>query len=142
MPPKRGCKSHIIKCMGGLWDYNGPERRCWYYKSSRLRIRVENKRTIQVKETQKRAHIIYSGSVQGVGFRFTAESMGNSLGLTGWVKNCPNGTVEVVCEGKEGDIQEFMDKIKDAFGHYIHSAKVERKKATGEFDAFGIKLYH
>ena len=95
-----------------------------------------------MKEAQKRIHIIYRGSVQGVGFRFTAESIGNSLGLTGWVKNCSNGTVEVVCEGEEGDIQTFMDKIKDVFGHYIHSAKVECKKATGEFDAFGIKLYH
>ena len=86
----------------------------------------------------KRAHIIYSGTVQGVGFRWAAERAANSLGLTGWVRNCPDGTVEVMCEGKEGDIHVFMNKIKKVMEHYIRSDNVDWQEATGEFDSFKI----
>ena len=94
------------------------------------------------RDPQKRAHIIYSGTVQGVGFRWTAESLANSLGLTGWVQNCPGGAVEVVCEGAEEDIDTFMKRMKKEMSHYIRSAKVDWEKATGEFDAFSIKFYY
>ncbi len=91
---------------------------------------------------QKRAHIIYSGAVQGVGFRFTAERIANSLDLIGWVRNSPHGTVEVVCEGEEGDIHIFMNKIKKAMEGYIHSSKAEWKEATGEFNSFDIRFFN
>ncbi|MEE9499680.1 MAG: acylphosphatase [Candidatus Omnitrophota bacterium] len=91
---------------------------------------------------KKRAHIIYSGAVQGVGFRFTAERIANSLGLTGWVRNSPHGTVEVVCEGEEGDIHMFMNKIKKALVGYIHSSKAEWKETTGEFNSFDIRFFN
>ena len=42
-----------------------------------------------------RKHILFSGRVQGVGFRFTACSLARPLGLTGWVKNCYDGDVEM-----------------------------------------------
>ena len=89
---------------------------------------------------QKRAHILYSGTVQGVGFRFTAQEIAGSLGLSGWVRNCPDGTVEVVTEGEEEKIKAFLDKIKATIGNYIRSAMIEWESPTGEFDAFGIKF--
>ena len=61
---------------------------------------------------EKQAHITYSGTVQGVGFRWTAQSVANSLKLTGWVKNCSDGTVEVMCKGEEADVKKFIKKIK------------------------------
>jgi len=91
---------------------------------------------------QKRARIIYSGTVQGVGFRFTAERIANSLALTGWVANRPDGGVEVLCEGGENNIETFMNEIKKALSRYIRSANVTREEATGEFDSFGIKFLH
>jgi len=75
-----------------------------------------------------------------VGFRFTAEEIADSLRLTGWVRNSPDGTVEIVCEGEEDDIRMFISKIRKAMGHYIRSSKVKWKEATEEFDNFGIKL--
>jgi len=87
-----------------------------------------------------RAGIIYSGTVHGVGFRFTAERIAISLGLTGWVQNCLNGTVEVLCEGGEPDIKMLMDKINKAMSTYIRSSKITWKDATGEFSSFGIKF--
>ena len=49
----------------------------------------------------KRFHAYYSGSVQGVGFRFAAQRAASNFGLTGWVRNLGDGRVEVLCEGKE-----------------------------------------
>jgi len=90
---------------------------------------------------KKRARIVYSGAVQGVGFRWTAERAGNSNRLTGWVQNCPDGTVEAVCEGKEEDIQAFMRNIKKQMGDYIRSMNIDWQNPTGEFDSFTIKFF-
>jgi len=90
---------------------------------------------------QKRAHIIYSGTVQGIGFRWAAQAIADSIGLTGWVRNCPNGTVEIVSEGRKEDIEILMNKIENQMAGYIRSKNVEWKKATGKFDSFGIKLF-
>lgn len=46
-------------------------------------------------QTKIRKHIVFYGRVQGVGFRYYAVNKANQLGLTGWVKNLPNGTVEM-----------------------------------------------
>ncbi|MDD5634051.1 MAG: acylphosphatase, partial [Candidatus Omnitrophica bacterium] len=53
-------------------------------------------------------HAVYSGVVQGVGFRFTAERIAKNIGITGFVRNLPNGNVEVVCEGERPQIDSFL----------------------------------
>lgn len=91
--------------------------------------------------SQKRAHIIYSGRVQGVGFRWTAERIAHSVGVSGWVKNLPDGTVELVCEGSEEEIKSFIQKVADAMKGYLQSSKIEWQNATGEFDTFEIRFF-
>jgi acylphosphatase len=56
----------------------------------------------------KRAHIIISGIVQGVGFRYHARSEAFQLGLGGWVRNLPDGRVEAVAEGDDGSVDAFV----------------------------------
>lgn len=91
---------------------------------------------------KKRLHIYYSGSVQGVGFRFTAERVALALGLTGWVKNLNDGRVEVVCEGDEAALIDFINKIKNGpMRNYITGAKVSWHEPTGEYKHFGIEFY-
>ena len=90
---------------------------------------------------KKQAHIVYSGIVQGVGFRWTAERAANSVGLTGWVQNTPKGTVEVLCEGEEQDIRAFLNNIEKAMQNYVRSSDVTWQQPTGEFDSFEIRLY-
>ncbi|OGW53694.1 MAG: hypothetical protein A2Y81_08705, partial [Nitrospirae bacterium RBG_13_43_8] len=75
-----------------------------------------------------------------VGFRWTAERIADSLSLTGWAMNGPDGSVEIICEGKESDIQIFMEKIKEAMGLNIEAVKVTWQKSMEEFKSFTIKF--
>ncbi|OIO33269.1 MAG: hypothetical protein AUJ70_03555 [Candidatus Omnitrophica bacterium CG1_02_40_15] len=87
----------------------------------------------------KRAHIFYSGHVQGIGFRYTAQDIAMGMGLAGWVKNLEDGRVEIIAEGKEEDLKEFLDKIsKGQLGRYITNAELSWEKPAGEFDSFEI----
>ena len=60
------------------------------------------------KKTKIRKHIIFYGRVQGVGFRYYAVQKANQLGLTGWVKNLYDGSVEMEVEGEEPLIDELI----------------------------------
>jgi acylphosphatase len=80
-----------------------------------------------------------TGRVQGVGFRAFVFGEANRLGLTGTVRNCPDGAVEVVAEGREAALRE----LERALARGPHSARVERVEiwsapATGEFGAFRV----
>jgi acylphosphatase len=86
----------------------------------------------------KRLHIYYAGSVQGVGFRYTAKHIAGSLGLSGWVRNNPDGRVEAVLEGEDSALTAFRAKISERFGGYIHKSDEETGEATGEFENFDI----
>ena len=62
-----------------------------------------------------RKHFIFRGRVQGVGFRYRAYSMATKMGLTGWVSNLYNGTVEMEVQGSEEAIHQlvyFLDQSK------------------------------
>lgn len=60
-----------------------------------------------------RRHIYFSGIVQGVGFRYRTYYIARNLGLTGWVKNCWDGRVEVEAQGREEDIMELVSQLKE-----------------------------
>ncbi len=91
--------------------------------------------------SKKRIHIFYSGRVQGVGFRFTAEDFALNLGLMGWVKNLPDGRVEIECEGEEEKLKKFLENIKDYFSRYIRDIDLEWSEAAGEYKDFEIRFY-
>ncbi len=86
----------------------------------------------------KRAHVFYSGDVQGVGFRLSAMRIASGLGLSGWVRNLGDGRVEVVCEGKDQSINLFLEKIVSMFKIYIRDTVIELSPATGEYEGFDI----
>ncbi|SDZ89016.1 acylphosphatase [Oribacterium sp. KHPX15] len=58
-----------------------------------------------------RKHIVFYGTVQGVGFRYTAYHLASSLGLTGWARNEDDGSVTCELQGSSVAIQEFMNRI-------------------------------
>ena len=88
----------------------------------------------------KRLHVVFSGDVQGVGFRFTAERAAVSLGLTGWVMNLSDGRVEAVCEGTLEELNGFLGRIAKVFKEYINDTDIAWEEATGEFSGFDIRF--
>ena len=65
-----------------------------------------------------RRHIIFYGSVQGVGFRWKASHTARRLGISGWVKNLYDGSVEMEAEGTPQDIEDLIEALdRHAWGH-------------------------
>lgn len=89
---------------------------------------------------KKQIHVYYTGRVQGVGFRFTAEDIAQDLGVCGWVKNLRDGRVEVVAQAEENTLKEFLKKIYEYFSRYIQDVDIDWQEATGEFKDFGIRF--
>ncbi|MFH0771299.1 MAG: acylphosphatase [Candidatus Omnitrophota bacterium] len=88
----------------------------------------------------KRIHAFYSGRVQGVGFRFTAEALARDLSLVGWVSNLSDGRVELLAEGPEKTLKGFLDRITLEMSGYIGDSNVSWEEPTGEFKSFGIRF--
>ncbi|MFH1856325.1 MAG: acylphosphatase [Candidatus Omnitrophota bacterium] len=86
-------------------------------------------------------HVYYSGTVQGVGFRFTVERIGRQMGLTGWIKNLPDSRVEAFCEGNKKDLNLFLEKVRLSMSGYISNETVNWIEASGEFDSFEISFF-
>jgi acylphosphatase len=57
-------------------------------------------------------HITVHGRVQGVGFRYFVQHVANRLGVVGDVRNCPDSTVEIVVQGSEKQVAEFMKQVE------------------------------
>jgi acylphosphatase len=88
----------------------------------------------------KRVRALYSGNVQGVGFRFTAIDAAQKYGLTGWVRNTVDDKVELVAEGNESKLESFLSDVKKEMSHYIRKEDISWEPATGELPNFTIKF--
>ena len=86
-----------------------------------------------------RVHIFYSGTVQGVGFRYTVYRLAIGLNLTGWVRNRRSGRVEVLAEGDEKNIKQLIDGIEKHFSDYIREKNVANHGFEGNFGSFEIE---
>jgi len=88
---------------------------------------------------QARLHAVVEGIVQGVNFRYYTVRQARALGLTGWVANRWDGTVETVAEGPRPALREFLDFLHEGppAAHVTHVA-VQWEEPTGEFTDFRI----
>jgi acylphosphatase len=87
----------------------------------------------------KRAEVAFYGRVQGIGFRFSAENIANAYKLTGFVRNLPDGSVEVVVEGEEREINKLLDTLNEELDNYIEKYNLNWFPPTGEFKRFTIR---
>lgn len=89
---------------------------------------------------KKRVHLIISGMVQGVFFRASASSAARKLGLSGWVKNVPNGAVELVAEGEEESLKKLIGWCRTGpSGARVEQVDTKWIEATGEYEGFGVR---
>jgi len=84
------------------------------------------------------AHIFYSGTVQGVGFRFTTQQLAADLGLSGWVRNLRDGRVEILAEGDDGRVRQLVEEIDRHFEGYIRDKTIDMCPAQGQSREFRI----
>lgn len=90
-------------------------------------------------ENIRRMTVIYSGRVQGVGFRFTACRLASGFHVNGFVRNRMNGDVELTAEGGVQALKELLDEIRGShLSRGIVREQVSWSGATGEFKTFGI----
>ena len=91
---------------------------------------------------KKRLSVFWSGRVQGVGFRYTTESVALELGIAGWVRNLPDGRVEAVAEGSEKSLRLMLERITSGpMKPYIRGVETRWERATGEFEEFQIRFF-
>ena len=89
-----------------------------------------------------RAHLIVSGIVQGVFFRSTSRHQALNLGLTGWVKNRRDGKVEIVVEGEEKAISNFIQWCHEGpTGARVDKVDLTWEDFTGEFSNFSVQYF-
>lgn len=86
-----------------------------------------------------RYDIIFTGRVQGVGFRATAAGVAQGFAITGWVRNEPNRTVRCVAEGETNELDRFVGAVKEAMAGYVRDVQIQTGAATGEFIGFHVR---
>lgn len=80
------------------------------------------------------------GVVQGVGYRMFAQREATRLGLSGFVRNCEDGSVETVAEGPRRALEQYVDRLRAGpLGAEVRDLRVEWGPAQGSFQGFHIR---
>jgi acylphosphatase len=87
---------------------------------------------------QTAKHIIFTGRVQGVGFRYTTYHIAKRYKLAGFVRNCPDGTVEMFAQGPADDIIACIRGIEESFHGYIRQTNIEEDTFNPQYTDFNI----
>ena len=91
-----------------------------------------------LEQGQCRRTVLYSGHVQGVGFRYTTARVARGYEISGYVRNLSDGRVEVVAEGAPAEVEDFLADLGETMAEYIHDRHIAESPGTGEFSGFGI----
>lgn len=87
-----------------------------------------------------RLHLFIRGRVQGVFFRTSAQERAQELGVVGWVRNCVDGSVELVAEGPPEQLALLRDwSRRGPPGAFVESVKELKEAETGEFSDFHLR---
>jgi acylphosphatase len=86
-----------------------------------------------------RAHVFVSGIVQGVFFRQKTRQQAERIGVTGWIRNLPDGRVEAVFEGEEEAVKTLVDFCKKGpRGANVTGFTLDLEPFVGEFSSFEV----
>ena len=87
----------------------------------------------------ERVRVLYSGTVQGVGFRWRVVDSASGLAVTGFVCNLPDGRVELVAEGARAEVERLLAAVRARMADLIAGEDVAWSAASGEFREFGVR---
>ena len=82
--------------------------------------------------------VFYTGMVQGVGFRYTTRDIALGYEVTGYVKNLPDGRVELVAEGDQKEVKAFTDEVNRRMGRFIRDQVIQKAPGTRSYNDFEI----
>ncbi len=86
--------------------------------------------------------VLYSGRVQGVGFRWSVKQLATGFDVTGWVRNLPDGTVELRASGELPEVEAFLAAVASShLGGYIKAAQ-SQDLDTAQQGASGFEIRH
>jgi len=88
----------------------------------------------------ERREVLFSGRVQGVGFRYTARGVAGRFAVLGYVRNLPDGRVQLVVEGQAAEVDRFIQALSEEMGRHISSVDSTRSAAGGEFADFSVRF--
>jgi acylphosphatase len=89
--------------------------------------------------SRNQLQVLYSGRVQGVGFRYTVKVTTREFEVTGTVRNLADGRVELVAEGERAELEAFQQAIRESgVGQFIRSEETNWSEARGGFRGFEI----
>ena len=87
----------------------------------------------------ERREVHYAGHVQGIGFRYTVRHIASEFEVAGFVRNLPDGRVQLIAEGESGELARFLAAIDETMGNYIREAKVDMRPPVGDFHTFEVR---
>jgi len=95
--------------------------------------------TTDATTSRRRLTVLYSGRVQGIGFRYTAKTVAAGFDLTGIIRNLPDGHVELIAEGHRDELEAFRAAILAAgLAGFIRDEQVSWTAAENKFRGFEI----
>jgi len=107
--------------------------RCSLAARESMRINVAQESFTQ------RAIVLYSGRVQGVGFRYTCWRAADRFAVVGYVQNLTDGRVRLVAEGEESEIERLLEAVQLELARYIQRVDVKFDEPTDEYESFEIR---
>ena len=112
-----------------------------YKKNDTLLPKLGTPVTLTIEVNRKmQLFVIITGKVQGVGFRNFTQLNARQLGINGYAKNLPNGTVEVVAEGDKAQLDTLVALLKKGPRYArVDSLEIDERSFTGEYESFGIR---
>ena len=88
----------------------------------------------------KQMNVLFTGRVQGVGFRWTCRSIASRYNIKGWVKNLSDGRVELLLQADPKKIAAFLGDLREEFKGYILNEETEWLKPEEDYRDFGIRF--
>ena len=84
--------------------------------------------------------VYYEGRVQGVGFRFSTKEIAKGFDVVGWVKNLPDGRVELQVAGEDSEVTAFLDEMTDGeLSGFIRGVDVRQIDVPADLRGFEIR---
>lgn len=85
------------------------------------------------------ATVFFSGRVQGVGFRYTTRQVAQEFEVSGYVRNMPDGRVELEVEGTPAEVRDFIVALRERMEGYIRKVEQTETQRAPKFQGFSIR---